>query len=170
MVGHAQKSLALHSREQGTWVAHNFWPISSALTSSAFTPFGFFPTRVVLHSLLTFQALALITIIMLSHCLQFFISPQSLVHQVSKSQFSCPSWYLLKFPVFPSKWPPLIYPVDLISLDSSPSQVFVPDLAPQGPCLSVLTQMMFSPSILISPSGPFFPHSVLHSPSYVSIS
>ena len=123
--------------------------------SSAFTPFVFFLTRVVLHSHLSFQALALITI-MLSHCLQFLISSQSPVHQVSKSQYSFPSWdFLLKFPIFLPKWPPFISPADLISPASSPSQVFVLDFSPQGPCLSVLTQMKSSPSIL----GPHRDHS-----------
>lgn len=125
-------------------------------------------TRVVLHSLLSFQAPALITI-MLFHHLQFLISSQSQVHQVSKSQLLYPSWdFLLKFPIFPA-------------------QVAIPHLPswPQFPCFSPISdlcpRLLFSgplpqrsytdelqPQYTWSPLGPFFPQVVLHSKSYVS--
>lgn len=73
------------------------------------------------------------------------ILSQSLVHQVSKSQFSTPSWdFLLKFPVFLPNWLPLISPVDLISLAFSPSWVFVLDFSPQGLCLNVFTLSFYT--------------------------
>lgn len=99
------------------------------------------------------------------------ILSQSLVHQVSKFQFSTPSWdFLLKIPVFLPDWL-LISPADLIFLAFSRSWVFVLDFSPQGLCLSVFTLSFYTSvqsQCTQSSSGPFFPSFVLHSPSYVS--
>lgn len=127
----------------------NFDPFPKGVKAEVLS-FSF--TRVVLHSLLSFQAPALTTIMVFqlwSSSLQFLISSQSQVPQVSNPSSYIPLGTSCLNSLFSLlKWPYPIFPVDLSSLASPPSQIFVLYFSSQGPCLSVLTQMNSSPNIL----------------------